>query len=126
MGVIPKLQRTNIRSAAIYAGAIVVPVGNISHGYAHIERKHKRNIEKYHPGMDLKIWICNVLRSRQRIFRQRDGSLWLIRENGTRKCAVVQLACLDGIDLYKLITAYPLPREPDFIKRGAEMVFSSR
>jgi hypothetical protein len=53
------------------------------------------------------------------VYRQPDGSLWLIRTNGVTKCAVVAPVILDGVPAYKLITAYPLPREPNFAKRGA-------
>ena len=64
-------------------------------------------------------YVWDVLNRFQRIYRERDGSLWLIRENGCRKCAVVRLAQRPSRAVYELITAYPLPRLPDFAPQGA-------
>jgi hypothetical protein len=99
------------------AGTIIVAVGDIAEGYAHVQRKHAGNIAKLHNGASVGDYLQNVLRHYQEVYRQSDGSLVLLRTNGMRKCAVVAPIIIDGVLVYKLITAYPLPRKPDFAKR---------
>ena len=69
--------------------------------------------------MSVEDYLQSVLGHYQEIYLQPDGSLVLLRTNGTRKCAVVAPVVVDGILSYKLITAYPLPRKPDYRKRRA-------
>jgi hypothetical protein len=96
-----------------------VPAGNLGEGYTHVVEKHQLKIAHFHPRLSIWAYLRDVLRHFQRVYRQPDGSLWLLRTNGVTKCAVVAPIILDGIPAYKLITAYPLPREPNFTKRGA-------
>ena len=81
--------------------------------------EHGHKITRFHPGLTPETYLQNVLRDFQRMYLQADGSLWLLRTNGTTKCAVVAPLILDGTQVYKLITAYPLTREPNFARRGA-------
>ena len=106
-------------TGAVSAGEIVVPRGNIAEGFVHIIHKHEKKIAEFHPGVPIEAYLQNVLRHFQRIYRQRDGSLWLFRTNGMTKCAVVAPVELNGSLVYKLVTAYPIPKEPDFARRGA-------
>ena len=56
------------RPEPLPAGAIVVPAGDVAHGYLHVERKHGAKIETLHPGLGLERYLGNVLRLYQRIF----------------------------------------------------------
>jgi hypothetical protein len=117
-GKIPDCIAVYPSTTPIVAGNIVVPLGNVAEGLRHT-RKHAAKISHLNGGMSVEDYICNVLRHFQTIYLQEDGSLLLIRTNGIRKCAVVVPILLDGIPAYKLITAYPLPREPPYAKRKA-------
>jgi hypothetical protein len=101
----------------IRAGAIVVPVGNVGAGIEHVRRRHARKIAELNGGMSVEEYLQSALRHYQEIYLQPDGSLVLLRTNGTRKCAVVAPITIDGILSYKLITAYPLPRKPNYSRR---------
>lgn len=103
----------------VQAGVIVVPVGDIGSGLEHVRRKHARKIADLHHGMSLEEYLQSALRHYQEIYLQSDGSLVLLRSNGIRKCAVVAPVSLGGVLVYKLITAYPLPRKPDYERRNA-------
>lgn len=70
----------------------------------------------------MEAYLRDVLRCFQRIYLQADGSLWLFRTNGTAKCAIVAPVMIDGVLVYRLITAYPISREPNFARRGAVRV----
>ena len=118
-GAIPDCLAAYPGTTAIPAGEIVIPLGSLAEGYTHVREKHGHKIAHFHPGLSLESYLQNVLRHFQRIYLQTDGSLWLFRTNGTTKCAVVAPAIIDGVLIYKLITAYPIPREPDFARRGA-------
>lgn len=105
------------------AGEIVLPVGNRAEGLNHVLEKHAQKIIQAHPGLSIEAYLQNVLRHFQRIYRQQDGSLWLFRTNGITKCAVVAPIQISGRLLYKLITAYPIPREPNFARRDATRLY---
>jgi len=47
----------------------------------------------------------------------------LVKQNGIAKCVVVSEASSDGKGFYKIITAYPLPRIPNFAKRGDRIIW---
>ena len=116
---IPDLLTPYPGSVPIPAGEIVVPAGSLAEGYTHVVERHQLKIAHFHPRLSTGAYLRDVLRHFQRVYRQPDGSLWLLRTNGITKCAVVAPVILDGIPAYKLITAYPLPREPNFTRRGA-------
>jgi hypothetical protein len=118
-GKIPDLLAPYPGAAQIPTGEIVVPAGNLAEGFTHVVERHQLKIAHFHPRLTIGAYVRDVLRHFQRVYRQPDGSLWLIRTNGVTKCAVVAPVILDGVPAYKLITAYPLPREPNFAKRGA-------
>jgi hypothetical protein len=69
--------------------------------------------------MSVEAYLRDVLRRFQRVYLQADGSLWVLRTNGTTKCAVVAPVTIDGVLAYRLITAHPISREPNFARRGA-------
>ena len=118
-GVIPACLTTYPSPAEVAGGEVVIPHGNAGEGYLHFTGKHGHKITRFHPGLTPETYLQNVLRDFQRMYLQADGSLWLLRTNGTTKCAVVAPLILDGTQVYKLITAYPLTREPNFARRGA-------
>ncbi len=103
----------------IRAGVIVVPVGNVGSGFEHVRRRHAAKIAGLHGGMSVEEYLQSALRRYQEMYLQPDGSIVLLRTNGTRKCAVVAPIIIDGVLSYKLITAYPLPRKPDYARRRA-------
>lgn len=117
------------RTDTIPAGEIIITVGTHSitvgthsEGFTHVERRHGNNIRKLHPGLSLEDYLRDVSRHFQRAYLQDDGSIWIFRRNGVTKCAVVAPLTLRGILHYKLITAYPIPREPTparLARRGA-------
>ena len=99
-------------------GRIIVPKGNVAHGYIHVTKRHASKIQNV-SGMSVDAYLCDVLRNYQIIYLQADGSLWIFRSNGMRKCAVLSSLILDGRLAYQLITAYPIDRLPNFSSRGA-------
>jgi len=117
-GRIPECLAPYPRVEPIHAGRVIVPIGNVAEGYNHVLRKHGRNIAGI-SGMNVDQYLCDVLRHFQRIYLQRDGSLWLFRRNGITKCAVLAPCVISGEKLYRLITAYPIARLPNFQRRGA-------
>jgi hypothetical protein len=119
MGATPDCLAPYPNTQTVYAGNIVVPVGNRSEDYTHVIEKHATKIAGLHNGMSAGDYILNIFRHFQEIYRQADGSLVLLRTNGVRKCAVVAPLLVGGVLVYKLITAYPLPRKPDYGRRGA-------
>jgi hypothetical protein len=103
----------------VKAGPIVVPLGDVGAGFVHVQRKHAGKIASVHNGMSVEDYLQSALGHYQEIYLQSDGSLVLLRTNETRKCAVVAPIVVNGILIYKLITAYPLPRKPDYSRRRA-------
>jgi len=101
------------------AGPIVVSRGSPAEGFMHVYEKHRHKIAHFHPGLSVDAYLRNVLRHFQRVYLQSDGSLWLFRTNGTTRCAVVAPDIIDRIFVYRLITAYPIQREPNFTRRRA-------
>lgn len=124
-GHIPQLAHAG-RGLTFPAAPIIVPVGTIAYGLRHIEIKHAAKISHFYRGLSVLDYLVKVTGSYHRIYVQRDGSLWLIKFNGVVKSAVVvQHTWLDG-PCYKVVTAYPLVRLPNFGRRGAELLHCVR
>lgn len=110
------------------AGTVILPVGDKSFGFTHIEWKHKTKIEHYYRNMRVEHYVQIAASCYQKLYLERDGRLWLLKFNGVVKTVVVaeySHAPLVGIPSaqYKVITGYPLVRLPDFGKRGAKLIW---
>ncbi len=105
----------------VAAGDIFLPHGNLALGLRHIERKHAAKIAHYHRHLSVIDYVETVARHFHHIYLQPDASLWLIKFNGVAKGAIV--ARHDAYAGYRVITAYPIVRLPDFARRGTKLIF---
>lgn len=102
---------------------IVVPVGDISFGYTHVHAKHRQKIAHYHAGMDVLNYVSLVAAHYHEIYMQADGNIRLLKYNGIKNAIIAQHAYIDR-ECYKLITAFPLDRLPNFKKRKERLIWT--
>lgn len=122
-GCVPEVRHWADRRLLCRAGAIRLQYGTVAYGYRHVSLKHSGKIAHYYRDLDPLGFIFSVARSFQKIIRQRDGSLFLLKFNGVVKSAVVAEFCSGGEEYYRVITAYPLERLPDWGKRNASIIW---
>lgn len=115
---IPAFQLPNA-AGVTPAGPVVVQYGHrLKHGYAHVEAKHGSKIAESYGGQRVEDFIDTVLRAFDLAYQQVDKSLWIIQSR-TRlsRCAILRPVWGADEFHWTLITAYPLDRHPDPIKR---------
>lgn len=105
------------------ASPIRLQQGNGYLGYVHLVLNHGKKIEHYYKGMDPLTYVSIVSKNYSRIYLQKDRSLFLLKFNGVVKSAVVAKFNRQNEDCYRVITAYPLERLPDFKGRGATLIW---
>lgn len=101
---------------------IIVPIGDRSFGYTHVHDKHRDKIAHFHHGMDVIRYIALVTAHFHKIYIQPDGKLRLLKFNGIKNAIIVQHTRAD-LECYKLLTAYPLGREPNYAKRNERPIW---
>lgn len=122
-GFIPEVRQWSNQSLLCAPGAIRLQYGTVAYGYRHVLLKHGGKIDHYYRGLDPLIFIHAVTCNFHKVVRQRDGSLFLLKFNGAVKSAVVAEFCSDEDAYYRVITAYPLERVPDWGKRDARIIW---
>lgn len=120
-GQIPEI--TNSHGVFLtYDLPIILPAGDRSFGYVHIYEKHYHKISHYHRGMTPIEYVFLVTSHYNEIYLQENGALRLIKYNGIKNAIIVQHSTIFQ-ECYKIITAYPLDRLPNFAKKNERLIW---
>lgn len=121
-GTFPQIINTFEPKKACSAGAIQLPVGDISRGYVHIQ-KHDVRIKNIYAGMSSIEYILLVCAGYTEIYYQNKTDTFLLKKYNGIKSAIVA-SHSDGI--YQIITAFPVVRDFDHKRRKEDLIWSRR
>lgn len=122
-GVIPEILLVGASRPIFSAGLIRLQFGTPTIGFRHIEMKHGHNISHYYPSLSIEDFVFDICQRYNRIILQEQKNLVLMRYGSVTRCAVVAEFIDESASFYRVVTAYPMQREPNWAKRGALVVW---
>jgi hypothetical protein len=122
-GVIPEIPPMGPNGRIFRAGPIRLQAGTPAMGLLHIQMRHAAKIAHYHPNRSVEDFIFDIGQRYERIIRQEQDTLVLMRYGAVTRCAVVAEFVHEDTPFYRIITAYPMPRETNWAKRNATMIW---
>lgn len=122
-GVIPEIPPVGTTGRIFPAGPIRLQAGTPAMGLRHIQIKHAAKIAHYHPNRSVEEFVFDIGQHYERIIRQEQDRLVLLRYGAVTRCVVVAEFVSEGEAFYRIITAYPMARETNWAKRNATMIW---